>query len=51
MSPEVAAFLLHLVQQQTLAAGADDLVPTALLVDRAKRELQAVLDAPGTPAE
>ena len=43
MSPDVAAFLLDLLCRQTLAAGADDLVPTAVLVERAKTELRAQL--------
>lgn len=44
MSPDVAEFLLHLVQAQTLNAAADDLVPTAIIVDKAKRELREVIN-------
>ena len=46
MSPDVAEFLLHLVQAQTLNAAADDLVPTAVLIDKAKRELREALSEP-----
>jgi hypothetical protein len=46
LSPDVAAFLLDLVSAQTLNAGADDLVPAALLVAKAKSELRDALAAP-----
>lgn len=46
LSADVAEFLLRLVSVQTLNAGADDLVPTAVLIDKAKRELRDALTAP-----
>lgn len=46
LSLDVAQFLLQLVSAQTLHAGADDLVPTAVLVDKAKRELREAIEPP-----
>ena len=46
LSPDVAEFLLRLVSAQTLHAGGDDLVPTAVLIDKAKRELREALSEP-----
>ena len=44
LSIDVAEFLLRLVSAQTLNAGSDDLVPTAVLIDKAKRELRDSLE-------
>jgi len=45
VTPQVAAFLLELVNRQTISAGAPDVVETAQLVAEAKAELAAVLEA------
>lgn len=45
MPPRVAAFLLDLVNRQTVSAAADDLVELAELITEAKRWLAAVLSS------
>jgi hypothetical protein len=44
MSPDVAAFLLDLVNRQQVAAGAPDFASVAGLIVRAQSELVAVLE-------
>jgi hypothetical protein len=46
LSLDVAEFLYKLVSMQSLNAGADDFLPTAILIDKAKRELRNSIEPP-----
>lgn len=51
MSDDVAVFLLNLLNQVSLNAGADDFESSALLVIKAKKELAEGLAAEACPHE